>query len=101
MKVMDEAQKSLGASLSRLIAVAENYPQLHSMDSFLALQDQLEGTENRINTARMVFNETVRDYNAAIRKMPGALVAGMGNFHRKAYFEADDACAKAPDVNFK
>ncbi|MBV1913750.1 MAG: LemA family protein [Pseudomonadales bacterium] len=55
----------------------------------MSLQSQLEGTENRINVARIVFNDSVRDYNSSIRKIPGSLVAGLGSFQRKAYFQAD------------
>lgn len=100
LKAMEEVQKTLGLNLVKLMAVAENYPQLRSADNFLALQDQLEGTENRINTARMVFNDAVNDYNAAIRKMPDAWVAGLGHFQRKAYFEADSGSQKAPSIDF-
>lgn len=94
------AQKNVGNGIGRLFGVAENYPNLQSADNFLALQSQLEGTENRINIARMVFNESVADYNAAIRKMPGSLLAGMGNFKRKAYFKSDEGADKATGVNF-
>ncbi len=100
LKAAAQAQKALGQSMSRLMAVAENYPQLRSSDNFLALQDQLEGTENRINVARIVFNESVNDYNSAIRKMPGALIAGMAHFQRKAYFESDEGADKAGSVSF-
>lgn len=97
---MMRAQAALGRSLTMLMATVENYPQLRSADNFRALQDQLEGTENRINTVRMVFNETVNDYNASIRKMPGALVAGFGNFHRKAYFKSETGSEKVVGVDF-
>jgi LemA protein len=75
--------------------VAESYPNLRSGDQFLSLQAQLEGTENRINVARMEFNQSVGDYNSAIRRLPGTLIAGMANFKRKAYFETEDG-ADAP-----
>jgi len=95
------AQKTVGQNVSRLFGIAENYPQLRSADNFLALQDQLEGTENRINVARMMFNDSVRDFNSAIRKMPGALVASMGHFKRKAYFDADEGADKSVGVDFQ
>ena len=95
-----QTQQALGASIARLFAVVENYPQLRSADHFLALQDQIEGTENRINVARLAFNDRVQDYNSAIRKMPGALVAGMGGFKRKAYFQAEAGAEQPVQVKF-
>jgi LemA protein len=100
MRDLAIAQKSVGDGIGRLFGVAENYPNLRSADNFLALQSQMEGTENRINVARMVFNDAVGDYNAAIRKMPGSLIAGMGDFKRKAYFKSDEGADKAIGVNF-
>jgi len=84
-----QAQQALGGSLKNLIAVAESYPTLRSGDQFLSLQAQLEGTENRINVARMEFNQSVGDYNSAIRRLPGSLIASLGDFKRKAYFEIE------------
>lgn len=95
-----EAQQTLGGSIRDLVAVAENYPSLRAGDQFLSLQAELEGTENRINVARMAFNESVGDYNSAIRRLPGTLVAGMGHFTRKAYFETRNDAAAAVDVDF-
>lgn len=94
------AQSHFAKDVTGIFALAENYPDLKSSDNFMALQDQLEGTENRINIARIVFNETVRDYNKAIRVMPGSLVARMGGFKRKAYFEADEESKDRAKVNF-
>lgn len=94
------AQGQLGKAVTGIFALVENYPELKSSDNFMALQDQLEGTENRINIARILFNQTVRDYNKAIRVIPGSLVAGMGGFKRKAYFEADDASKESAKVEF-
>jgi LemA protein len=82
------------------MATAEAYPELRSSDQFLELQAQLEGTENRVNVTRMRFNELVGDYNASIRRVPGALVATVGNFRRKAYFQADGEARNAPDLKF-
>jgi LemA protein len=69
--------------MTEVTAVAEDYPELRSSDQFLELQAQLEGTENRINVARLRFNTAAEAYNAAIRRLPGSLVAGLGNFQRK------------------
>jgi LemA protein len=96
-----EAQQILGSQIRHLLAVAESYPNLRAGDQFLSLQAQLEGTENRINVARMQFNESVGDYNSAIRRLPGTLIAGMGDFKRKAYFETDDGASAAVEVSFE
>lgn len=87
-------QADLGNKLSRLLAVAENYPTLRSADQFLRLQAQLEGTENRINIARMRYNEAVRAYNSAIRRFPGFLIAGTMGLSDRPYFEADDGASE-------
>jgi len=89
------AEVELDRALGRLFAVAESYPQLRSADQFLDLQGQLEGTENRINMARVAFNRMAEDYNAAIRRLPGSLVASLGDFRRKAYFQASDDAGSA------
>jgi LemA protein len=94
------AQQRVGQRMHSFLAVAENYPQLRSADQFLELQAQLEGTENRINVARMRFNEAVASYNAAIRKLPGSLIASVGGFNRKAYFQADEESRDKPDLAF-
>lgn len=100
MKDIAAAQKQVGNSITAMMVMAEAYPALRASDNFLALQDQLEGAENRINTARMSFNDKAQVYNAAIRRIPGSLLAGLGGFQRKAYFEADAGAEKAADVNF-
>jgi LemA protein len=94
------AQARMDRSINTLMATAEAYPELRSSDQFLELQAQLEGTENRVNVTRMRFNELVGDYNASIRRVPGALVATVGNFRRKAYFQADGEARNAPDLKF-
>jgi LemA protein len=94
------AQGRMDRSINTLMATAEAYPELRSSDQFLELQAQLEGTENRLNVTRMRFNELVGDYNASIRRVPGALVAGLGNFRRKAYFQAEGEARNAPDLGF-
>jgi LemA protein len=96
------AQNQLSGVLGRLLAITENYPDLKSNQNFLALQSQLEGTENRITIARRDYNEAVRDYNTEIRTFPGALWAG--TVHRWAKpmqtFTATPAAQTAPSVNF-
>ena len=95
-----QAQGELGQALSRLMAVIENYPQIKATENFRSLQDQLEGTENRIAVARRDFNEAAQAYNTAIRRMPAGLVAGFGHFTERPYFEAEAAAQKAPQVKF-
>ncbi|HDR03715.1 MAG TPA: LemA family protein [Candidatus Marinimicrobia bacterium] len=94
------AQASLRSALSRLMAVAENYPQLKANQNFLALQDQLEGTENRIAVERRRFNEAVREYNRSIRLFPTVIYAGWLGFEKRPYFEAVNEAATAPKVAF-
>lgn len=100
LRQLYEAQGRIGRGMTTLLAVAEDYPDLRSSDQFLELQAQLEGTENRINVARMRFNEAVRDYNRAIRQLPGALVAQVGSFKRKAYFQSEEEARSAPELAF-
>lgn len=95
------AEQRLGASMHRLLALSENYPVLRSADQMLALQAELEGSENRINVARMRFNEAAADFNASMRRMPASLVASTGGFKRKAYFQADAGTNQAVQVSFE
>lgn len=94
------AQNELSAGLGRLLAVAENYPELKANENFLALQDQLEGTENRIATERKRFNDAVQKYNRAIRSFPGNIVANNHGFEKKPYFKAAEEAKSAPKVEF-
>ena len=94
------AQSSLGGALSRLMVVAENYPQLKATENFSELQAQLEGTENRIAVARRNFNESVKGYNSALRIFPNNIFAGWYGFAAKGYFEAVAGADKAPTVQF-
>jgi LemA protein len=93
-----EAQTAVGQGMGGLFAVVEAYPELRSSDQFLELQAQLEGTENRINVARLRFNGAVRDFNATMRMLPWNLVAGLGSFQRKAYFRSEEEARRAPDI---
>ncbi|HLJ79075.1 MAG TPA: LemA family protein [Acidobacteriaceae bacterium] len=96
-----QANGQLDGALGRLLAVAENYPNLKANENFLQLQDQLEGTENRIAVERHRYNETVRDYNTFIRQFPNSIWAGMAGFQtNNAYFEASPASQTAPKVQF-
>ncbi len=95
-----EAQGALSSALSRLLAVAENYPQLKANENFLQLQAQLEGTENRIAVERRRFNEVVQGYNVSVRTFPTSLLAGMFGFGQKQYFQAEPGAEKAPKVQF-
>ncbi|MEG2365959.1 MAG: LemA family protein [Alistipes sp.] len=94
------AQSQVGSALGRLIAVAENYPDLKANQNFLELQAQLEGTENRIAVSRKDFNETVNAYNVAIRRFPANLMARMFGFAEKSRFEASEGAEAVPSVQF-
>jgi len=92
---------AVNSSLSRLLAVVENYPNLKADQSFLKLQDELAGTENRIATARDNFNEVVKIYNNGIQRFPAVIFAGILGFKIKPYFEAEAGAEKAPSVDFQ
>ena len=94
------AQGELSQALGRLLAVAENYPDLKANQNFRDLQAQLEGTENRITIARQMFNETAKAYNKTIRRFPNNILAGIFGFDKKPYFEAEEGASKAPKVEF-
>lgn len=95
-----EAQSQLTGALSRLIAVSESYPELKASEQFSELQAQLEGTENRINEVRKLFNAAAQEYNVAVRKFPGNIIAGFFGFERRAEFKAEAGAEKAPSVAF-
>ena len=94
------AQQSLGATLGRLFVVAENYPELRATEAFRSLQDQLEGTENRIGVARNDYTVAVRDFNTRVRTFPRNLIAGMFGFAELPQFQTDPAQSEAPKVDF-
>ncbi|MCC6460049.1 MAG: LemA family protein [Saprospiraceae bacterium] len=96
----EQAQTGLSGALGRLLAVAENYPDLKANQNFLSLQTQLEGTENRIAVERKNFNETVNDYNSYIRRFPTNLISGMFGFSSRGYFQSAAGADKAPEVKF-
>ena len=94
------AQGELTTALGRLLLIQENYPDLKANQNFLELQAQLEGTENRIATERMKFNEAAKAFNTGIRKFPDNIIASMFGFEKKAYFEAQTGAETAPKVEF-
>ncbi|HSQ59150.1 MAG TPA: LemA family protein [Acidobacteriota bacterium] len=95
-----EANNQLSSALARLLVVVENYPELRSSENFMRLQDELAGTENRIATERMRYNEAVQRYNVRTRQFPANLVAGMFSFEKAVLFEAPDEAKQAPKVAF-
>ena len=99
-KQFQRVQGELSGALSRLMAVAEAYPDLKANRNYLELQSQLEGTENRIAQERMRFNTTVQTYNTAIRVFPSSLVASFRGFGPKEFFQADAGAEKVPQVKF-
>ena len=101
LQQMAQANAALTAPLGRLLAIAESYPQLKSNENFRALQDQLEGTENRIAVARQDYNDTVNRYNAYIRRFPQVLTAKVLGKGPRPYFELESpGAAQAPKVDF-
>lgn len=94
------AQGELSSALGRLLMITENYPDLKANQNFKDLQIQLEGTENRISTERMRFNESAKSFNLIIRHFPGSIIASLFGFEKKAYFEAEAGSNKAPEVQF-
>lgn len=95
-----KAQDELGQSLSKLLVVVEQYPDLKANQNFLDLQTQLEGTENRINVERRNFNESVQQFNTKLRRFPTNMIAGMFGFKSKPYFQSQPGAENAPKVEF-
>lgn len=104
MVVSDESVQAawgeLSSALGRLLLIQENYPELKANQNFLELQAQLEGTENRIATERMKFNEAAKAFNTGIRRFPDNIIASMFGFEKKAYFEAQAGAETTPKVEF-
>lgn len=99
LKAFEEAQGQFTSALSRLMVVAENYPNLKADQQFLNLQSQLEGSENRISVERNRFNEVVKLYNTKVRTFPGNILAGIFGFEKRAYFEGNANNETAPNVD--
>jgi LemA protein len=101
MQEMQQAQGGLSSALARLMVVVERYPDLKANQNFIDLQNQLEGTENRINVARQRYNAAVEQFNGAIRKIPYSITNSlMLHLERKEYFKAESGAQKAPEVKF-
>lgn len=95
-----QAQGDLTSALNRLMVVVERYPELKADENFRQLQAQLEGTENRITTARMDFNNEAQQYNTKVRRFPTNIFAGLFGFHQRPYFQAEAGAEQAPQVKF-
>jgi LemA protein len=100
LEAYQNAQAQLQGSFSRLMAVAEAYPDLKTTKSFQDFQTQIEGTENRINVARQDYNKSVEGYNLAVKRFPKSLLASVFGFKEKAYYKAEAGSEKAPDIKF-
>jgi len=100
MAAFQQNQQALSSALSRLMVVVERYPELRASQNFLALQTQLEGTENRISVERRRFNEAARNFNTLSRVFPNNVIANMMGFEKKIYFEAEKGAEQAPQVQF-
>jgi len=95
-----QAQAGMQSAFARLMAVAEQYPDIKSTKAFSDFQAQIEGTENRINVARQDYNASVNIYNNKVKRFPGNIFAGLFGFHEKAYYKSDEGSQKAPDIKF-
>ncbi len=100
LKKFQQAQNELSGALKSLLAVSEAYPNIKGTENFRDLQVQLEGTENRISTARTDYTNAVNQYNNAVMRFPGNIIAGMFGFSKKPQFQADEAAQTAPKVEF-
>ena len=94
------ANEQMTSALNRLLAIAENYPDLKANTNFIQLQDELSGTENRITQARRAYNDAVKTYNTKIPRFPTSLIAGNFNFEAFDYFQANEGAQEVPSVNF-
>jgi LemA protein len=95
-----QAQAQLQGSFSRLMAVAEAYPDLKTTQQFKDFQTQIEGTENRINVARRDFNNAVQEYNLKVKRFPNNIFAGIFGYHERNYFKSDPGSENAPEIHF-
>jgi len=94
------AAQNMDSALARLLVTVEAYPDIKSNQNFLALQDELAGTENRISVSRTRYNEAVKTYNKKVRRFPSNVIAGMFGFDKAVLFEAEAGSENAPDVEF-
>jgi len=95
-----QANMALGGALGRLLAIVERYPDLKANQNFLALQDELAGSENRIAVERRRYNDAIRHYNLLTRRFPSSLIARFMGFEPHTYFEAEEGAKSVPEVNF-
>jgi len=100
MKSVNKANAEFSGSLSRLLAIAENYPQLKADQNFIALQDEIAGTENRLAVARKDYNESVKSINAIIRTFPTSIIASISGVKSREYFQVEEGKTAVPDVKF-
>ena len=100
LKSINKANADFNSSLSRLLAIAENYPQLKADQNFIALQDEIAGTENRLAVARKDYNDSVKEINAIIRTFPTNLIAGIASVKSREYFQVEEGKTAVPDVKF-
>jgi LemA protein len=100
MEAYQKAQAGLQGSFSRLMAVAENYPDLKTTSAFRDFQTQIEGTENRINVARQDYNKAIEDYNLRVKRFPNVILARLFGYAEKPYYKADEGTEKAPNIEF-
>ncbi len=100
VKGVTAANAQFNGALSRLLAISENYPQLKANENFIALQDEIAGTENRLAVARMDYNESVRILNAKIRTFPASVIASFSGVKVREYFQVEDSSKTAPQVKF-
>jgi LemA protein len=100
LQAYQNAQASLQGSFSKLLAIAENYPDLKTTQEFRDFQTQIEGTENRINVARQDYNKAVEDYNLMVKQFPRVILARIFAFTEKPYYKADEGSEKAPQIDF-
>ena len=97
---ISKSNNELDSALSRLLAITESYPDLKASEQFTSLQDELAGTENRINVARQYYNEKVMTYNTSVQRFPTSIIAGIFGYSPAEYFEASEEAQKVPEVNF-
>lgn len=101
LRQLQQAQGELSAALGKLLAISENYPDLKASQNFLTLQEQLEGTENRITVARDNYNKAVKEYNKKVRTFPNNIISGLFGFENREMFAAEAGADKAPAVSFE
>ena len=100
IKAIQQSNNELNSALSRLLMVVERYPTLKADKSFIALQDELSGTENRIAVARKDYNDSVKELNSAIRRFPTSIIAAISGIKSRDYFEISEAEKAVPQVKF-